>query len=494
MARANWFVIPLLACGLATWTVAAGQATTDQGQPGAAPAPLGPQPGTAGEFQRETEIEIRNDDDRSRDLKIEREVEVDDGRLEVEEEVEGDASELRRWAGQEPARPRTQMREPTAATTRPSDADLSPQATRRQSGDTTVQTDIYIFEDGRAETPGYWGQARSTQGGGQGDIYAFRDAPSAIDRESAFRQQGGFADRDVYGFSDEPLSLGGAAGGSTGVPSAVIHPVPEGAGNHSWSKGRNLLDDNLIQTRDTFDIDRDFYTKEWKVSAPPLVMHPRFHTIYDNTLTQQYYTPWHGSPVVWSPNRMTPVPLPQTRNQLLSSRQKWTYFDSIGQDRISNTPAPFALSRGVIAGSALARGGMLNADVYAFQGDELDGRAGMMTRGSAQPFYFDDLDLVESGAATGGGVDTYGFVSPEGGYSASGGMFSVGGDVNKNIPRSSMANIYGVPTAGVDVTEDPAKDLRGDTQVYGYTEPEVVEIEHDRKIKTHKSHKDKDCD
>lgn len=454
MSATKWVLTPLLVMVLATWTGTFAQAV-DQGQAGQDRAisdqPLGPSP--TGRTGTEAEIEIEHKDvDRSvdingsRDVTIKREFEAEgpqaERRAAMRRDLQKEDSELRQWGEMQPAGPTDRGLAERAPATQPSAEMERDRVTRGPLGS---DVDIFIFEEEPAAARGYWGPPSA-----RGEIFGF---------------QGESGPGQFYGYSDASRAV------SSGVPAAVVHPAPEQA-DHSWRRGRNLVDDNLIQTRDEFKVDRDFYTKEWKVSSPPLVAHPRFHTIYDNELTQRYYSPWHGSPVVWAANMMTPIPLPQTRNQLYSSRQLWTYFDMVGRDNISNTPTLFGSRTGWVASDGLARRGPMQADIYAYEGTEP--RGGMVSRDGAffsrgQVMYYDDQDLM--GPALGGGAmggDILGYVSPE----AEAGTITIGRGVSDdanlhlNIPRSTGVSIYGVPSAGGAVV--PEGEIRTETEVYGY--------------------------
>jgi hypothetical protein len=491
MRTAKW-VLTSVSIGVAVALAGAfAQAGTEQGQSAdqdraMSDQPLGPSPAPG--FEGETEIEIEHKDvDRSadingsRDVTIKREVETEEVEIErpragiaerraaMRQDLQRDDSELRQWGDMERAGPpqRQAMRAPA---TRPSAADLQ----RRQAARPALRpdVDIFIFEDEAGELPGYW----TAPSGRAGEVYGFRGEPGP--------DQG-----SLYGYrEEETMRMRGTGPARIG---AVIEPAPEDA-SHDWSEGTNLVDDNLIQNRDSFDVPRDFYTKEWKVSAPPLVAHPHFHTIYDSELTQRYYSPWHGSPVNWAPNAMVQVPLPEPTNTSFSGRQLATYFTPWEQGEISTTANTFMTGT---AGRTFATRGV-SGEVYGYAGDELElesGMSGMSRDGaffsSGQVLYFDDQDLLRGPSAAGGtmGGGILGFVSPE----AEAGTITIDSGVSEdanlhlNVPRSTGVSIYGVPTG----TEESVVEVRTvETETYGYVGEE------DWGARDQDHHKaDKDC-
>jgi len=451
MNRTKWFVMPLLMSALAGWASAQGQANQAQPQP----AP-GARDSNAG---AQIEIDVQEEEIiRDRDVTITQQPDTD-------RPAQQDDAELRRWAGQEPAAARDRLADRPAAT-RPADAEGG--QARREAGVIVQDPDIVIIE--RGERPlGYWSPSREVRAGEE-VFLPFRDSPPQIDPQELHQMQAGQyerlpsgsfeyrdmdsfygyrsqmdRDRGVYGYeSGQP-----AAPSASGVQGAVIHPVPSDSDRHNWWRGKNLVDDNFIQTQDRFEVDRDFYTKEWKVAQPPLVQHPRFHTIYDNELTQRYYTPWHGSPVLWSANAMTPTPMPQTRNQLLSRRQMVTFWTGWDEGNISNTPMVFGGRTGSYAYDTMD-GRMGSQDVYGYRSGELAPQArpsdGTFRMGG-QTYYWDDQDLLESGTGMGATYETFGFVAPEAQTGPAFGAVGTEPDsVYLNIPRSYDVNIYGVPS------------------------------------------------
>jgi hypothetical protein len=179
------------------------------------------------------------------------------------------------------------------------------------------------------------------------------------------------------------------------------------------------VDENFIQTEDDFDVDRDFYTKEWHVQSPAVELHPRFHTQYDNDMTRDYFTPWAGPAVTWAPNSMIkePMPRPSAADRWnLSRKQQVTYFTSWKDGETTNTPGAFLAGRPVASTGGVAFRGGAGPGIYGYTGTDREvirnesavRRDGAVHLGG-QMVYFDDLDLL-----TGPGAgDVYGFVSPE---------------------------------------------------------------------------------
>lgn len=421
---------------------------------------------------------------------------------------QGDDRALREWAGQQPAQDRDLNREQRTAATRPAGAEG--QAFQQRGPGLTADPDVLMLDRDGGEIQGYWGptdsQRRARQNGlafrdepaqiGRNGV-AFRDSPPEIDPQTLeqyeqmspqelaerrqFSRQQQFGSRgpgqQFYGFEGTAGADDAPIVGPAGPLEPAINPTRERV-SHSWRRSRNLVDDNYIQNRwwsrspsarDEFKVDRDFYTKEWKVSQPPVVEHPRFHTIYDNEMTQQYYTAWHGSPVLWSANKMTPIPMPQTRNQLFTSRkQLWTYFTGWRGDAISNVPTTFGTPTGPTEAIAGAGAGV-GTDFYGFDGDGAGNprlsEDGNVKRGN-QAFYWDDMDLVQAGTL-GIRYDSYGYTSPDAGATAAPGVSlqQPTGDVYHNVPRPRDLSIYGVPTPRAS---EGVRDKTNTHDVYGY--------------------------
>lgn len=480
MNRTRWFVMSLVVPGLMVWAGAFAQDNADEKEV---------------KIEREVEIEGQGPDVKmEQETKIEHETKIDQerpaasdqramrdadiagqGQLDTQRRLDPQARDLRSWANQ----PRgafqqdvqgEQRQASRVPATQPMMGEMErPQAARVQGP--LVDQDIFIFEEG-GPSERYWT-------GSQSDIYGFRG-----EREHGFAPSHG----QLYGFAGDERRAGGVQG-------AVITPTPTDEASSDWSEGRNLVDDNYMQNRDEFEVDRDFYTKEWKVSGPPLVAHPRFQTIYDNDFTNQYYTSWHGAPVLWSANAMTPTPMPQTRNQWLSSRQMVTYFDWWDDKDISNTPTTFSTRTGPYRGEGMAFRES-SAGVYGYAGFDQPGASQMTRDGTirqgGQALYWDDQDLLESGTV-GARSDIYGFVSPDGQISGSPGATTevITGDLHLNIPRGTAVDIYGVPGGA-----SPTATIERETEygTYGYVGEGEREVKVEEKTKVEKRYKDKDCD
>ena len=233
---------------------------------------------------------------------------------------------------------------------------------------------------------------------GDADVFVFGDDTA--------RGNGSYWSGDqIYGYRGEEDERGAGAAPAGGAVGSVITDQASDGTPHEWSQGQNLIDDNFTQTRDSFDVPGDFYTKEWKVGQPPLAAHPHFRTIYDDDTTDQYYTPWFGSPVTWAPNKMVPVALPAATHEMLTDRQLVTYFTT-WRDRDTQSTIPGQLvAGGVITNVSLATAGG-NADIYGYRGEdsaEMEGaprseapRDGALHLGSTT-LYWDDQDVIGGG-------------------------------------------------------------------------------------------------
>lgn len=416
MNRTKCYLMPLLVSGLMLGSAAYGQAAAGQTSP-----PWGDASRDRDVFQDTRQQNVQQPESVA-------------GRWQQKGKV--DDSELRQWGELQPAAADDQWQ----AGARPG-----------QMGGMTAapgiaeDSDVFILEQERGDIQGYWGP--------QVGIYGFRDEQGRMD--SRFGEQQFGRRPGVYGF--EGTAPGAARETPAALRNPVVHRTPVDESS-SWRHGRNLVDDNIIQTHDVFQVDRDFYTKEWKVSLPPQVEHPRLHTIYDNEMTREYYSAWHGSPVVWTANSMIWTPMPETRNQLASSRQKWTYFDAWDTGNIRNAPTTFGTALPVTSTASSAGTGM---DLYGFIDQDSGVRRDGTWRLGNQSLYWDDRDLLESGTV-GVRYDSYGYVSPDGGSMAAPGvrMTDEPGDLYLNIPRSEAVSIYGVPAPNGDAA-------------YGYREPEI---------------------
>lgn len=437
MRQANIFTISLAMLGLCGWSVAFGQEAEEMG------------PGQ--------QIDAGADQDVDVDVDVQGQDLIEEGDRMAEQpgaatQPAGQARQQFSWQNQQGQQDRQQRQR-----------GQQDEQARRQAQQRDV--DIFVFGDiDESEPQSYW-QSPGQQGQGQFG-----------------GQQFGGQQQGIYGFAGDDR---GAWQRSSGVGGVVAHPVPTEADKHSWGDGMNLVDYNLIQTRDSFDNPDDFYTKEWLVSQPPIVAHQRFHTIYDSDLTSQYYSAWHGSPVNWAANRMVKTTLPEPDDELHSDKQLVTYFTPfIENGNTTDTPDTFATgTTGRYAGT------WYESDVYGYRGDTNYGYAtprGRMDRDgtvkvNGQSFYWDDQDLMDGqGQGMWTGSNIYGYVSP-GSRIIDSGEVSDDAELHLNVPRSTGVNIFGVPT-GTDESEmadRQAEDVETD-YVYGYEGTDEDEVEYEK--------------
>jgi hypothetical protein len=252
----------------------------------------------------------------------------------------------------------------------------------------------------------------------------------------------------IYGYVGEGTSPATKPG--RGAVGSMLIEDSADKSKHSWSHAENLVDNNLLQTRDTFDVPGDYYTKEWKVGEPPIAAHSNFLTIYDNDATQSYYTPWYGSPVLWAPNEMVPVAMPQATHEILSERQMVTYFTTWKDGPRTNAPGTYILQS---VPTARATEG---ATVYGYRGEGDQARKEGARDGSlhigSRTLFWDDQDVINPPARALGmrqdAAGVYGYISPESTMSTSPGARATGEDVLQNVPRSTGVDIFGVPGSG----------------------------------------------
>ena len=211
--------------------------------------------------------------------------------------------------------------------------------------------------------------------------------------------------------------------------------------NCDFGRTTSLFSKSVLKDQDDY-----YYTRYWAVDQPPVQVHSRFQTIYDSPTTDNYYSPWIGSNVVWTPNAMVVAPMPRPSGQWrrLGNHQLVTTFTPWRDGNVSERPEPFALIRWRRSGEGTASGAesgqldlnatMPNAseaspNIYGYRAGDASapiakGKAAhknayYMASTSAAPTnpaqegdnnYWDDRDLMEAPATT--GAPNYGYVAP----------------------------------------------------------------------------------